>query len=314
MEDHELKRQEPPRIWDNTMRTMYNECPRKLYFFLRRFTYEKQDLPIYFTWGRAFHQGLLSWYTSGIANYALRIADMVAEAEKLWRDEGAVDKPPTDTIANLRAKLKGYAEYYGEEEEWHFTPKGAEAGWLWPLSDKWELAGAMDGYVSWPGKGMFTLEHKTTGGYLIQNYREQWHFSTQVTGYIWYLHQILPKEDVYGAIINMVTKNIKGPRSRWNYPEYDRELIRKLPWQLEKFQEDFLYDLTRFERSWNDWHWPQLGMCYPANCSGGPGKSPCLFRSICLTPVALEDIDIRRYMGIIETDDKWEPWARKGEA
>jgi len=314
MQDHELRRMEPPRIWDNTMRTLYVECPRKLYFFLRRFTYEKSELPIYFTWGRAFHQALLTWHTSSVADPLLREASAIGQARRLWQDEGAMDKPPTDTLANLESKMSRYAEHYGPSEDWQFIPHGAEAGWIWPLSSKWELAGAMDGYVSWPGKGIFALEHKTTGSYLIPNYREQWHFATQITGYVWYLHQTLPREQIYGAMINMITKQIKGPRSKWRYPEFDRELIKKLPWQLEKFQEDFLFDLEHFERSWNDWNWPQIGMTHATSCSGGPGRTPCLFRGICRSPVELSEIDIRRYVGIVETDEPWEPWKRAGEA
>ena len=245
MEDHELRRMEPPKIWDNTMRSMYVECPRKLYFFLRRFTYTSDILPVYFTWGRAFHQGMLTWHTSTVRDPLMRAAQAVALATRLWDDEGAQDKRPGDTRPNLVNKLERYFEHYGPTEEWSFIPHGGEAGWIWPLG-KWELAGAMDGYVNWPERGVFALEHKTTGGYITQNYREQWHFATQVTGYVWYLHQILERENVYGAIINMLTKNIKGPRSKWSTPEFDRELVKKLPWQLERFEEDFLFDLERF--------------------------------------------------------------------
>ena len=313
MEDHEFRRAEIPKIWDNTMRSMFVSCPRKLYFFLRRFTYANADVPIYFTFGRAAHAGLLTWHTSTVADPYMRAAHAVSNAEALWDGEAAVDNPPTNTKANLRAKLLAYAEEYGPTEDWSFIPRGGEAGWIWPLG-KWELAGAMDGYVNWPGRGIFALEHKTTSQYLIPNYREQWHFATQISGYVWYLHQILPKEEIFGAMINLITKNIKGPRSKWKYPEFDRELIRKLPWQLEKFEEDFIHDLSEAERCWNDWSFPQRGMTNAAQCTGGPGMSPCLFRGICRTPVALADIDIRRYVGIVETNEPWQPWAREGDS
>lgn len=314
MQDHELRRQEPPKIWDNTMRTTFRSCNRKFYYFLRRFTYSNDTMPVYFTFGRAYHQGMLTWHTSTIPDPMLRCAAAVGKAIELWKNEAPTEKPPLDTLANLVRKIEGYANNWGISEDWTFVPGGAEAGWIWPLNSTYELAGAMDGYVNWPERGIFSLEHKTTGEYLIPRYREGFHSSTQITGYIWYLHQLMPKENIFGAIVNMVTKNIKTPTSKWRYPEYDREHVRKLQWQLDEFEEDFTYDLAQFEKCWNDWHWPKTGQALYNECSGGPGKSPCLFRRMCATPLPLAQLDPKRFIGITETAEPWEPWKREGEA
>lgn len=316
MEDYEFRNLEPPKIWDNTMRSMLVQCPRKLYYFLRRFDYAPAEMPAYFSFGRAFHQGLLTWHTTAddpVKPYARQLVALAA-AKNLWDNEAAIAKPPTDCKENLLAKLESYFDFWGTTEVWKFVPLGGEAGWIWPLGTTgFELAGAIDGYVNWPERGMFVLEHKTTGGYITEGYRAQWHFATQITGYVWYLHQILPKEEIFGAMINMITKNRKTERSRWKTPEFDRELVKKTKQDIEIFAEDFYYDLQQFQRYWNDWHWPQTGRTFAANCTGGPGRSPCLFRAICATPIRPEEVNIKRYPHIIEKAEAWEPWKRTEE-
>lgn len=313
MRDHELKRQEPPKIWDNTLRTTFVECPRKMYYFLRRFTYPQAEIPIYFTWGRAWHEGLRVWHTTTHLSPEIREAKALLAARNLWRDEGGLDAKPLNTLDNLTEKLELYFDHWGPQEDWKIVPQGDEVGWIWPLNSQLELAGSMDSYVNWPNRGLFVLENKTTTEYLIPRFRQSFHFSTQITGYVWYLHQLLPKEDVFGALVNMVTKNRKGPRSKWKYPEFDRDHIRKLPHDLDQFEEDILADYEDFLRCWNDWRWPRRGMARLYTCSGGPGKSPCLFRGICSTPLKPEEVDPRRFVGIIETEKEWKPWEREGD-
>lgn len=317
MKDHELRNSEPPKIWDNTMLVMLDQCPRKLYYFLRQFDYDKQSTPAYFVFGRAFHEGLLTWYsdkptTSGTEAHLIRQVKAINAALCLWDDEG-VQNSKLDTRDNLKNKLTLYFEEY-PSEEWTFVPQGGEVGWIWPLDSRWELGGAMDGYVNWPGRGLMNIEHKTTGNYLYPGYIEQFQFSRQITQYFWYLSKLLPREELYGALVNMITKNIKTPRSKWKYPEFDRIMIKKAPWQLEEFEEDVLKELKVFEKYWNDWYWPRKGMKDPANCVGGPGKSPCLFRGICRTPLRIQDVNVDAFEGITLRKEPWEPWKRKEES
>lgn len=304
-----------PVVFDNTMRVMLNQCPRKLYYFLRRFDYPPGETPIYFTWGRAFHEGLRTWYTANISDPTERAKVAVGAACILYENEGAapVEKDKNHTRVNLVDKLNGYFQTY-PSEEWEFVPQGDEAGFIFPISTEWEYAGAIDGYVSWPKKGLFILEHKTTGSYITANYRQMWHFSTQVTGYVWYLHQILDPTQIYGAIVNMCAKPAKTARSNWSTPEFAREHIRVLPHHLEEFRSDLLGQLRTFESYWSENHWPKLGTTEPANCAGGPGKSPCLFRGICQTPIRHDQVSAQNFLGIVESDDLWEPWKRQSES
>jgi len=301
-----------PRIFDNTMRCMLGQCPRKLYYFLRRFDYPPGAVPSYFIWGRAFHQALREWYTVDITDPLERQRNAIAAGLILWEDEGGVDRA-NDTRDNLIAKLTRYFEE-NPFEEWEFVPHGDEAGFIYPISSDWEYAGAMDGYVNWPGKGHMVLEHKTTGSYITANYRQQWHFASQVLGYVWYLHQILDPASVYGAVVNMIAKPKKTPTSRWTTPEFAREHIRVLPYHLDEFQRDLFHQLNLFRDYWTDNYWPKLGVTDPAMCAGGPGKSPCLFRGICQTPIKHDEVDARNFLGIVESDIPWEPWKRQSES
>lgn len=318
--DSEFRSSEPPKIWDNTMLTMLDECPRKLYFFLRGFEYAGDATPVYFTWGRAFHAGLLRWYTLpqtewGSNEHTLHQMAAIQEAVDLWMAEAPEEKG-TNTLANLKNKLTLYFDEY-PNEEWSFVPKGGEAGWVWPLNSHWELGGAMDGYVHWPGRGMFVLEHKTTGEYLYPGYIEQYHFSRQITQYFWYLTKLLgatSEEKPYGALVNMITKNIRTARSKWKYPEFDRVLIKKAPWELEEFEEDVTNELTSFERYWNDWYWPRKGMKGLGACSGGTGKAPCLYRGICRTPLPFSEVEAKDFVGLRPRERAWEPWNRLEES
>jgi hypothetical protein len=90
MQDHELRRMEPPLTWDHTMRSTRKQCIRKLYFFLRRFDYDSQNTPSYFVYGRAFGAGLRKWYDTpyaaaetqeGQRRAAVAVADALSQAQ-----------------------------------------------------------------------------------------------------------------------------------------------------------------------------------------------------------------------------------------
>ena len=97
MLDTQLRNSEPPQTWDNTMRCMLNQCPRKLYYFLRRFDYPPSEMPSYFILGRAFGEAMNYWYRAkptlpGTKEHEIRTQLAISMGVKLWRDEGGVDK------------------------------------------------------------------------------------------------------------------------------------------------------------------------------------------------------------------------------
>lgn len=321
MQDHELRRTEPPQVWDNTMRSMLVHCPRKLYFFLRRFDYDATNMPVFFTWGRAFGEAMNAWYgckptMPGTEEHRVRLELAEAAAVKCWRDAGAMDSPKgLDTEINLRRKVRGYCDEY-PFEDWKFVPSGAEAGWIWPVAGtNWCLGGSLDGYADWPSYGLLFVEHKTTAQYLHEAYVNQYYYSSQIFGYTWYLHRLHNGEGVYGGLVNMVTKNIKGPSSKWKTPEFKRILVKKAPWELDAFEEAFIHDLDhRFVAYWNDWYWPQLGFLDPAQCVGGLGKSKCPFMAICGSAIPHTEAEPKQFNGLVESNEPWEPWKRKGDS
>ena len=72
--------------------------------------------------------------------------------------------------------------------------------------------------------------------------------------------------------------------------------------------------LIRREWKEGEWKWPKWGERDPYECAGGPGKSKCLFRRLCLMeedPWKLEEsYDFSQEFFLKE--GKWEPWKRRG--
>jgi hypothetical protein len=314
MLDSELRRTEPPQVWDNTLRTTFRSCPRKMYFFLRGYDYATDVKPPYFTWGAAFQEMLASWYNiseqtvPGTDPHMERAAVAMSVGLRYWDAHGTVGKPP-NTRENLEDKFLRYIEEY-PDEDWLFTPDSMEVGWQWPLpGTPFYLGGALDGKVTWPGLGGLVLENKTSGVYLSDAFIAQWEYSSQVRQYGWYGSQLM--HDFHGVLVNMINKKTPGARSNWTTPEFTRTVVKITPWQIEEFEEDVTKDIEAFLRHWNDWYWPKT--CDALSCVGGIGKAPCLFRYVCLSDQPFTDEEPSRFAGISERDGKWEPWSRGKE-
>jgi hypothetical protein len=318
MDDNTARSSAPPDTWDNSMRVCFKQCPRKFYFtYLRRLGYPPGETPVYFTFGRAFGEGMNVWYRHnatlpGTREHEERRLHAIASAVKLWKDEGGMDKG-VDSESNLIRVLTEYFDAY-PREKWSYVQRGEELGWVWPLAGTpYMLGGSLDGYAEWPSYGLFFVEHKTTGGYLTDAYIKQWYFSSQVTQYSWFLHNFHGgSADVYGGLLNLVTKQAPGPRSKWTTPKQSRLLIKKSRFQLEEFEEQFRNDLTIFERHWESWYWPMEGPLFPTMCSGGPGLSKCPFMPICDSGIPYTEARPKAF-GLIEKTEKWEPWKRQGD-
>jgi hypothetical protein len=318
MLDYELRNSEPPETWDNTLRTTFRQCPRKMYWFLRGYDYGADVKPPYFVWGAAFQEALAEWYnigeqtTPGTAPHGERAATALSKALRYWDQQGCVEIKGNkkDTRENLSEKFLRYIEEY-PEEDWVFTPNSMEVGWRWPLpGTKFFLGGALDGKVTWPGLGGLVLENKTAGVYLSDAYIAQWEYSSQVRQYGWYGSQLM--HDFHGVLVNMINKMTPGPRSNWTTPEFARTVVRIAPWQLAEFEEDITYDIELFLRHWNDWYWPKT--CDAISCVGGIGKAPCLYRYVCLSDQPYTDEEPDRFAGITVRERSWAPWDREGES
>ena len=315
MLDHELRNQEPPITWDNTLRTTFKSCPRKMYWFLRRYDYSPDTKPPYFVWGAAWQEILASWYNIAeqtdpgtLANQE-RMALAMLKGWEYWDSNGCVEST-SNTRDNLEVKFKQYTKEY-PREPWTFTKDSMEIGWEWPIrGTPWYLGGALDGKIGWKNYGILILENKTTGGYLSDAHLAQWDYSSQVKTYDWYGDQSLGS-DYYGVLMNLITKLSPGPRSNWKTPTHARITVKKEPWQREEFEEDFVKDIELFLRSWNDWYWPMT--TDHISCVGGPGKGKCLFRYLCLSDAPYQEEDPIRYPGIVHRKDAWEPWKRGHE-
>lgn len=292
--DIELREQGPPETYDNTM--MAQPCMRALYWFLRG--YEYQWTPAYFAFGRAWSVALDVW--KGGAS----TVDVALEAARIeWESTGVQEGKNHDTMENLTALFKMYADTYPSEQ---FTIHAAEKGWEWPIpGTNWFLGGSLDAFIEWSEYGIMVKENKTTGVYLTDNYISQWTFSDQVTGYIWYLRQLKGAE-VYGCLMDMAYKRIlKGTGKT---PQFARSLESRSDQQLAEFIERSCERIEYITKMWDKWTWPKTKN--PLNCVGGIGKSSCLFRGVCLNETHFAKIDPLMYEGITAREGEWEPWKR----
>jgi hypothetical protein len=317
MNHEELYAEGFPQTWDNTMRVQAAQCPRKWYFFMRRYDYV--STPSYFVWGQAWGEMQTYWYQCPYEEisdplnpmYLVHREKAIRAGEAHWDSLSPVEKG-----LNKRATLRIIFENYLEEnpsEPWRYVPMGAEAGWQYPLpGTDYFLGGAFDGYVEWPGHGYLVKEDKTAGEYLSDNYKMQWEFSPQITGYIWYLSQIHGTELVKGCLMNLVTKHMPGPRSKWTTPRTARTIVTKSAKQLEEFARDAAFQITRFEDEfWNQEYFPKT--LAQNQCTGGAGFAPCLFKVICRSDADFRTANPAQFPDILELEETWKPWERAGD-
>jgi len=316
MLDAELKETQFPLTWDNSMRTTGRQCYRKLYWFLRG--YDFIGKPIYFTWGSAWHEILRYWYSEEHSwevddeDYWTHAKLALAKGQEFYDNEIADQDISGD---NSRENLESIWTNYLQEhpnERWSQIEGGGEAGWEYPIiNSDYSMGGSLDGIIKWPSYGFLVREDKTTGSYLTDGYVGQWSFSGQVSGYDWYLKQILGPDDVFGVLVNMITKKKPGPRSSWSTPRTARVLEKRSKLESQNFIDDFLYDIEDFKQAWLAWRWPRTPDV--TNCSGGVGKAPCLFRPACLVDGDYRQLDPSQFQGIGVRSESWEPWRRKGD-
>lgn len=301
----------PPLRYDNTMRTLFHSCQRKFYWWkIRGADYLVR--PAYFSWGTAWHEIKGAWYSSPSHEFPPYSPEWKALAVialqkglKTWDDSGAQDHK-FDSRINLIRLWEAYLTSH-PTINWRLIKGGAELGWLWPLpSTKYFLGGSLDGYIDYPGYGKMPLEEKTTGIWLSDFYIMQWRFSSQITGYIWYLTQLLGTENVHGALINMATKQIvKGSGTT---PQFAHTIETRNENDLFEFELDWKKDIKSIENCWESWHWSKT--TDTINCVGGIGKSSCLYRGLCLSGLPPYFIDPLAFPNITLRKEEWEPWKR----
>lgn len=313
MTNDELRAAGPPTKFDNTLGSTFEECTRKFYWWNRGYTYPTR--PSYFSWGSAWGimQGI--WHSSPGPHSSPSSKEFVenliyakAEGKRFWQESGSVEKPPNDTLDNLLALFDAYVETY-QNEPFEIVPGGAEKGWLWPLSGTpYMLGGSIDQYIQWEPFGTLVKEDKTVGGYLTDGYIRQWAFANQVTGYIWYLTQ-LHGEECFGCLVNMASKTPRGPKSTAKTPRFARSLEKRTEADFAEFEAAWLYRIHRIEDMWERWLWPKTTnqLC----CTGGIGKSPCLYQPLCLSQIPFVELDPLQFPGIVLDPKPWAPWEWK---
>ena len=310
MKDTELREGGPPDTFDNTLITNYLKCPRAEYWFLRGLDFKRT--PSYFTWGRAWGATLNCWHLQENQDKPLEVRKTLAllAGRQIWdQDEVEIfESRPNDTWENLTATFEFYTEAYGEREPWKQLKP--EVGFRFPIPGTFlYYAGAIDSYVEWSPYGTMAREDKSTGAYVTPGYMAQWHSTSQPTGYLWALHQIVEKP--FGILMNVSSKR---PRKE-SLLRFSRELVTRSEWRIAEFIKDTVQIADLIRSEWDNWTWPKWGERNPYSCVGGPGISPCLYKSLCLQeeePWNLEE----KYNFEDQFSwrkSKWQPWKRSGD-
>lgn len=295
-----------PKIWDNSMRQLLLSCPRKLMLTLQGYDYAKHCKPAYFVYGQIWGQMLNKWYKAEGDPDCLE--EVERYGERLWA-RSLVMQDGENSWDHQRQKFRSYICEYPVEQ---FRLIGDEQGFEFPIpGTPYSYGGALDGMIEWPGYGYMFREDKTTSSYLGQGTINSYYFSAQVKGYCWYGKQIMG-DDFWGVAVNLMTKKRKGPKSNWSTPEFTRPLIEHGQDVLDDFIQSVYFDIkTRAEPCWELDVWPMAADSM--NCTGGPGKSPCLFRHLCKRDVPFWDLDPLMDQSIHHRNEPWEPWKRHGE-
>lgn len=311
-----MKLRERPTSFDNTMLTTFPSCNRKFYLFWLGLDYK--ETPSYFTFGRVWQQALEKWYTTK-GEQAYRLTAAIELAEKEWRDAGS-PSGTRDNIENLKFMLMLYAIEY-ETEPWEVLLHDGkmELGFEFPLQGTpWMLSGAIDGYIHWGAYGKLVLEDKTSGVGLTDNYMAQWSFSSQVTQYYWGLTQLLG-EAPFGVLMNCAWKGVSEKakmafRKDLVIPEgmFSRNLEKRSAFKMREFEKVTKLLIEDINREFDRMVWPKTKDVL--QCVGGLGKSPCLYRRICLADVDPWDMSDEQLVGsdLRMREDLWEPWKRGG--
>lgn len=303
-----------PDTYDNTMLTTAASCDRKLYLFCRRL--KSKETPAYFTFGIVWQECLEVWYTTE-GDIGTRLKAALDWATKAWADAGS-PHGAKDNLENLIFMLTVYAIEY-DHEQWNLIPyKGKmELGFQFPLEGTpWFLAGAVDGSIEWGAYGRLVLENKTAGVPLSDSYMSQWGFSSQVKQYFWGFSQLLG-EPPFGVLMNCAYKgtSIKARdafRTKLEVPEgmFCRDLVKLSPFKIKEFEEDTTRLIERIVNEFEHMHFPKTHN--PIECSGGPGRSACEFRRLCLADEYPWNMDDAELLGadLKFRDGPWEPWLR----
>ena len=311
MNDKELREGGPPKRFDNTILSNFCDCDRKLYWFLRGLDYK--ETPSYFTFGRCYGTACNVWHSSqglGILPKK-RLADALVAAQKIWDEEC----PAEHDVNNWQTFFEVFKEYvvnYGEKEPWEMVYGKGEKGFALPLPgapEGVEYCGAIDAPILWKPYGMLIREDKTTGDWVNQKFLDQWDFATQVTGYVWAFESVIG--ECFGGYMNIAgKKKRKIPEDR-----FARYLTKRTEDEIQRFLEETVRLVEGIWREWDSgaWNWDKKGKRNQMTCTGGMGRSRCLYASLCSLDLEPWELEEYNFLDEFTWRGKWAPWERDGE-
>jgi hypothetical protein len=308
--DKELKEMGTPQVFDNTMLSTWNKCPRAFYWFMRRL--DPADTAAYFTYGRACGVILNTWHsTQGELPPDVRFRMALEEGEKEWLKD-LPEEYGDNTWDGLQLLFQHYRLVYGDEELWTYPYKTGELGFTVPIpGTPYLYGGSIDAAIQWKNYGIFIREDKTTGGYITDSFLNQWDHASQVAGYIWAMEEVLGSP-IQGVLMNVLSK--KKRKAGDENLRFSRPMVTKSAFKREHFIQETVRLIQEIEREYNLWEWPKYGERDPINCAGGMGRSACPYRRLCLLDQDPWDFPENFDYGPgLHFREAWAPWDRAGE-
>lgn len=288
---------------DNTALALYQSCPRKYDFAMRRHRRKSGAPTPAIAYGSIWHKIMEFHYKSNGA--LLEDTELYVQLATHWEPHGKAD--------DHRTFERAWLEYGNYVKRWGMPEQEGAKTVGWPDSPAIEISAN----VSWPGAAhpyagkidriielngqYFVEDHKTTsrmGNY----YFSQFELSNQMMGYVWIAKMLVPSIQIAGVRINAHCVLKKEGK-------FERQIISYSKDRLDEWAENYNNVVARLTKDYETNNFPG----HYTNCDGKYGM--CTYSEVCSMPPRLRE-------RVLEADFDHNPWnplevsdpAEEGEA
>ena len=258
-----------PGEYDNFALDCFRRCPT---YYRRRIVQsliKPTDNKLALEFGIASHLGLEKYYEGG----------MTDEARATALSEFMLSFAPHESIADDKRTvgrgLDILTKYFMRYREEPFEVIATEVGVAFPLDDTHIYVGRLDLVVKWLSPiGIYGVDHKTSSDLdsLVDKP------NNQITGYIYYLHELY--ENVHGFIINgLGVYKTDKKKDKASGKMVERDIFRRIPttrspYDLEHWRKGVLHTIHQIEECCAVGVWPMYDQCKKY-------RSWCPYRDLC---------------------------------
>lgn len=298
-------------VWDSTSLGLWQSCPRKYYHKIIRGLSRYGNKSVHLIFGGIYAKALEEYYLElgrgSTSDEAL--AHTISRALiRAWHWEGVElgELPPEDATSIgpwlsdhaqktrftlIRSIIWYFEEFSGDSALHPITIAGAPAVELTfklELSPNILYSGHLDRLAEWQGH-TYVIDQKTTGTTITARYFDQYHPSTQMTGYT-FAGKVVYNVPVKGVIID-------AAQIAAGFTRFSRAPTLRTDDQLEEWHSETIHWITQAQAFTAESFFPMN----PAACNDYGG---CEFRRICQAPCHLREAVIKSDYVI---SPRWDP-------